>query len=76
MDEEQKKKIANQAALAMYATLTGIPPEIQLEAALILVRTLFITSVKQIVCISLFNAVVKKMRDELKLHLKTHGAKK
>ena len=76
MDEEQGKAVANQAATMLYGMIAGMPNNIQMEAALVLVRTLFITTVKKEKCLSLFNMVVQQMRGELKDYLKKKGTEK
>jgi hypothetical protein len=71
IDDKTKIEMAKLAAKAMYGALTGVPHQIQLEAVILLLRTLFINNVKATHRLSLFNSVVKKIRDEIKHHLQT-----
>lgn len=71
MNDAQKIAIAKRAAGTMFTTMAGIPAEIQLEAAILLTKSLFMAGVKPENRISLFNSVVQKMRKELQEHLKT-----
>ena len=69
--DKQKIAMARRAASTMFATMTGVPSEIQLEASIHLMRALFIANVKPTHRISLFNSVVQRIRQEIKEHLKT-----
>lgn len=71
LSDQAKIELAKTAAKTMFATLATIPHEIQLEAAIVLMRTLFITNVKPTHRIILFNSVVQKIRKEIQHHLKT-----
>ena len=69
--EQQRREIAKAAAKLMNNMLSQLPEDIRLEAALLLVKALFMVGVKPEHRIGLFNSVVQKMRKELQAHIKT-----
>lgn len=69
--EQQRREMAKEAAKVMNKVLGAVPENVRLEAALLLVKALFMASVKPEHRIGMFNSVVQKMRKELQEHLKT-----
>lgn len=69
--DAQKIEMANKAAGVMIMSIAGVPSEIQLEAAIVAMRSLFISHVKPTHRMSLFGSVSQKLREQLKEHLKT-----
>lgn len=70
LSDEQKIHIAKETAKVLHASMSGVHPEIQLEAVLLLVKAQFIATVKSTHRLSLFNSVMSKMKAEIKDHLK------
>lgn len=54
----------------MTMQVAKIPEEVQIEAAILLLKSMFMGQVKPEHRISLFNSVVIKVRKELQEHLK------
>ena len=71
--EQQRREIAKVAVKLMSNMLSQLPEDIRLEAALLLVKALFMAGVKPEHRIGLFNSVVQKMRKELQANIKTGG---
>lgn len=71
LSDAQKIEMAKKAAAIMFTSMVGIPQEVQLEASILLVKSLFMSSVKATHRISLFNSVVQRLRKQLQEHLKT-----
>lgn len=66
MDHDAKMKLATEASKVMFSTMAGVPSDVQLEAALILVKSLFMASVKPQYRANMFNQVFARMRKEIK----------
>jgi hypothetical protein len=73
---EAKVKLAKQAATVMFSTMAGVPPEIQIEASIILMQSLFISHTKSTHRMSLFRSVVKKMTVEIRKSLQPNSEAK
>lgn len=71
MDDATKIEMAKRASSTMFTTMAGMPPEIQLEASILLFKSLMMATVKPTHRISLFNSVVQRLRKEIQDHLKT-----
>jgi hypothetical protein len=71
LTDAQKLDMANKAAAVMFTSVSGVPNEIQLEASIILLRTLFVSHVRPTHRLSLFGSVVQRLRKELKENLQT-----
>lgn len=71
LTDAQKIDMAKKAAAVMYNSVVGVPSEIQLEASIILLRSLFMSHVKPTHRISLFGSVAQRLRKELKENIKT-----
>ena len=71
LTDAQKVEMAKKAASVMFTSVSGVPGEIQLEASILLMKSLFMSHVRDTHRISLFNSVVIKLRKELQDHLKT-----
>ena len=71
LSDAQKIDLSKAAAKTMHATLVSVPHDVQLEAVIVLFRTLFMTHVKPEYRISMFNSVVQRMRKEIQHHLRT-----
>lgn len=69
--DAHKMEMANKAAGVMIMSIAGVPSEIQLEASIVAMRTLFISHVKPKYRLSLFGSVSQKLREQLKQNLKT-----
>ncbi len=69
--DPQKLALAKRAAVTMFATMAGVDAGVQLEAAILLLKSIFMANVKATHRLSLFNSVVIRMREEIKHHLKT-----
>ena len=66
-----KANIAKATAKMLFSSMAGMPQEIRLEATLILVKSLFMESVKSEHRMRLFSSVMQKMRAEIREHIKT-----
>ena len=69
--DAQKMEMAKKAAAVMFTSVAGVPSEIQLEASIILLRSLFMSHVRATHRLSLFSSVVQRLRKELKDNLQT-----
>jgi hypothetical protein len=58
LSDEQKIEMAKKAAAVMFQSMVGIPQEVQLEAVILLMKALFMSSVRATYRISLYNSVV------------------
>lgn len=65
---EQKIAMAKAAAEMAYKFLQTCPPQIQLEAGVILLKALFLAHVKDTHRVSMFSSISKRLKDELKQH--------
>lgn len=70
--DQVKLAMARQIALALHKMMAGVPEQVMLEASIILLKSLFLATVKAEHRLSLFNAVVIKLRHEIR----DHAAKK
>lgn len=66
LSDKQKMDIATRAADTMLITLSAVPEQIRLEASIMLLRHLFATLVRPEKRISMFRAVMHRMKVELK----------
>ena len=66
ISDEKKIEMASAAAKVAFQTMVGCTGDIQFEASIILLRSLFLANVKPTHRISLFNSVVQRLRHELK----------
>jgi len=69
--DQRRREIAKAAAKLMNNMLSQLPEDVRLEAALLLVRALFMVGVKQEHRIGMFNSTMQQMRKELQEHIKT-----
>lgn len=75
MDDKTKIDMAKRASGTMFTTMVGLPPEVQLEAAILLLKALFMAVVKKEHRLSMFNTVMQRVKKEIKDHLETGVAK-
>lgn len=66
-----KLEMARATARAMFGTMAGVPPEVQLEAISILFQTLVCTSIPERYRISTLNSITQTMRNNVKKFSKT-----
>lgn len=71
MDDKIKIAMATRASSTMYSTMAGLPPDVQLEAAIFLLKALFMAVVKPEKRLSMFNDVMRRVKKEIKEHLET-----
>lgn len=71
VDNAAKLKMATEATKAMFTMMATLSNEVQLEAATMLLLTMFNTCIKPEYRLSMFSSVVHHMRDEIKKNLKT-----
>lgn len=69
LTDQQKIAMAKQVSLSMHKMMAGVPEQVALEATIMLLKALFIATVKPERRLGLYNAVVSKMRDEIKAPL-------
>ena len=70
-DPATKIAMAKRASATMFTTMAGLPPDVQLEAAVHLMKVLFMSHVKPEKRLSMFNTVVQSVKNDIKKHLKT-----
>ncbi len=75
LPEEQKIAMARQIALALHKMMAGVPENVMMEAVIMLLKSLFLASVKPQHRLGLFASVTKKMRDEIKTYGKAEEKK-
>lgn len=75
MENAAKIDMAKKASGVMFTTMAGMPPEVQLEASILLLKALFMATVKKEHRLSVFNTVMQRVKKEIKEHLKTGVAK-
>lgn len=71
MDDKTKIDMAKRASVVMFTTMAGMPPDVQLEASILLLKALFMATVKKEHRLSVFNSVVQRVKKEIKDHLET-----
>lgn len=70
-DEEVAKiNLARETAKVLQMSMAGVPREVQIEAAFVLLEAQVIANVKPAHMISLFNSATRRVRDHLKEYLK------
>lgn len=71
MDDKIKIAMATRASSTMFATMAGMPADVQLEAAILLLKALFMATVKKEHRLGMFSDVMRRVKKEIKEHLET-----
>lgn len=75
MDDKMSVELAKKASGVMFTAIVGMAPNVQLEATTMLLKALFMASVKKEHRLSVFNTTVQQMRKDIKEHMETGVAK-
>ena len=71
MDDTTKIELSKKAASTMFVTMSGMPPDVQLEPTILLLKSLMMSIVKPEQRLGLFKSVTVRLRNEIREHLKT-----
>ena len=71
MDDKVKIDMAKKAASTMFMAMSGMPPDVQLEATILLLKSLMMSVVKPDQRLGLFKSITVRLRNEIRDHLKT-----
>ena len=70
-DHSMKIEMSKNAASTMYMAISGMPPDVQLEATILLLKSLMMSVVKPDQRLGLFKSIMVRLRNEIRDHLKT-----